>query len=137
VAGVSRKRWPRLLALISAIAFSAFLGQRSSWADESGASFWQPGTFANLAAVPGPPGWSFNATYFHATLAGGSNVATADVLPLFPRTTPRVQLDSDFKTNVDIAILTPAYTFATPVWGGRLDFKLSFPSVGPGRKSTR
>jgi hypothetical protein len=130
MAVVSRKRSPRLLAVISAIAFSAFLGQRSSWADESGVSFWQPGTFANLAAVPGPPGWSFSATYFHATLAGGSSVATADVLPLFPRTTLRVQLDSDIKTNVDIAILTPAYTFATPIWGGRLDFKLFVPVGG-------
>jgi hypothetical protein len=110
--------------------FLRFLGQRSSWADESGVSFWQPGTFANLAAVPGPPGWSFNSTYFHATLAGGSSVATADVLPLFPRTTLRVQLDSDIKTNVDIAILTPAYTFATPIWGGRPDFKLFIPVGG-------
>jgi hypothetical protein len=61
VAVVSRKRSPRLLAVISAIAFSAFLGQRSSRADESGVSFWQPGTFANLAAVPGLLGWSFSA----------------------------------------------------------------------------
>ena len=61
---------------------------------------------------------------------GGSNVATADMLPLFPRTTLRVQLDADIKTNVDIAILTPAYTFATPVWGGRLDFKLFIPVGG-------
>src|SRR6478735_9086636 len=127
---VAQRRSPRLLVLVSAIAFSTFFGQRSSPADESGASFWSPGTFANLAAVPGPPGWSFNATYFHATLAGGSNVATADVLPLFPRTTLRVQLDSDIKTNVDIAILTPAYTLATPVWGGRLDFKLFIPVGG-------
>src|SRR3984885_6344858 len=127
---VAQRRSPRLLVLVSTIAFSTFFGQRSSPADESGASFWSPGTFANLAAVPGPPGWSFNATYFHATLAGGSNVATADVLPLFPRTTLRVQLDSDIKTNVDIAILTPAYTFATPVWGGRLDFKLFVPVGG-------
>ena len=66
------------------------------------------------------PGQTCGPTYFHATLAGGSSVATADVLPLFPRTTLRVQLDSDIKTNVDIAILTPAYTFATPIWGGRL-----------------
>ena len=127
---VAQRRSPRLLVLVSAIAFSTFFGQRSSPADESGASFWSPSTFANLAAVPGPPGWSFNATYFHATLAGGSNVATADVLPLFPRTTLRVQLDSDIKTNVDIAILTPAYTFATPVWDGRLDFKLFIPVGG-------
>jgi hypothetical protein len=91
------------------------------------------GHLARLPTLPrfqGPPGWSFNATYFHATLGGGSNVATADVLPLFPRTTLRVQLDSDIKTNVDIAILTPAYTLATPVWGGRLDFKLFIPVGG-------
>jgi len=52
------------------------------------------------------------------------------VKPAFPRTTLRVQLDSDIKTNVDIAILTPAYTLATPVWGGRLDFKLFIPVGG-------
>src|SRR4029077_17710243 len=126
---VAQRRSPRLLVLVSAIAFSAFFGQRSSPADESGASFWSPGTFANLAAVPGPPGWSFNATYFHATLAGGSNVASG-CAPAFPRTTLRVQIDSDIKTNVDIAILTPAYTLATPVWGGRLDFKLFIPVGG-------
>ena len=107
-------------------------GQGSSSADEGGASFWSPGTFANLAAVPGEPGWSFTATYFHATLMGGSNQATADTLPRFPRTTLTTQLDADIKTNVDLAILTPAYTFATPVWGGRLDFKLFVP-VGTAR----
>ena len=91
------------------------------------------GHLARLPTLPrfqGPPGWSFNATYFHATLGGGSNVATADVLPLFPRTTLRVQLDFYIKTNVDIAIRTPAYTLATPVWGGRLDFKLFIPVGG-------
>ena len=36
---VSRRRSPRLLAVISAIAFSAFLGQRSSWADEAVLAF--------------------------------------------------------------------------------------------------
>ena len=78
---------PRLLVLVSAMAFATLFGQRPSSADESGVSFWQPGTFGNLAAVPVAPGWWFNATYFHATLAGGSSVATADVLPLFPKTT--------------------------------------------------
>ncbi|MFY9838359.1 MAG: hypothetical protein WAK55_18195, partial [Xanthobacteraceae bacterium] len=128
----SEKRSPRLLVLLSAIVFSTLFGQRSSPADEGGASFWAPGTFANLAAVPGEPGWSFSATYFHATLMGGSNQAAADTLPLFPRTPLTVQLDADIKTNVDIAILTPAYTFATPVWGGRLGFNLFIP-VGTAR----
>ncbi len=125
----SERRSPRLLVLVSVMAFATFFGQRSS-ADESGISFWQPGTFANLAAAPGAPGWSFTATYFHATLAGGSNVATADTLPLFPRIPLTVQLDADIKTNVNIAILTPAYAFATPVLGGRLAFNLFVPVGG-------
>jgi hypothetical protein len=126
------KRLPGLLVLVSVIAFVTFFGQRSSTADEGGASFWSPGTFANLAAVPGAPGWSFTATYFHATLMGGNNQATADTLPRFPRTTLTVLLDADIRTNVDLAILTPAYTFATPVWGGRLGFNLFIP-VGTAR----
>ena len=121
----------RLAVLLSLVAFATLFAERSS-ADEGGTSFWSPGTFANLAAVPGEPGWSFSATYFHATLMGGSNQAAADTLPRFPRTTLTIQLDADIKTNVDLAILTPAYTFATPVWGGRLDFKLFVP-VGVAR----
>jgi hypothetical protein len=35
-------------------------------------------------------------------------------------TTLTVQLDADIRTNVDLAILTPGYTFAMPVLGGRL-----------------
>jgi hypothetical protein len=61
-----------------------------------------------------------------------SRNATADTLPRFPRTTLTVQLDADIKTNVDIAILTPAYTLATPIWGGRLGFNLFIP-VGTAR----
>jgi hypothetical protein len=71
VAVASRKRLPSLLVQAAVAAFATFIGLPSSSADESGASFWAPGTFANLAAVPGAPGWSFSATYFHATLMGG------------------------------------------------------------------
>ena len=129
---VALRRRSGSLGTISLVAFVLILDQRLSSADESGASFWSPGTFANLAAVPGEPGWSFSATYFHATLMGRNNVATADTLPLFPRTTLKVLLDADIKTNVDLAIFTPAYTFATPVWGGRLGFNLFIP-VGTAR----
>jgi hypothetical protein len=130
---IARKRLPGLLVQVSVIAFASYFGLRSAPADESGASFWAPGTFANLAAVPGEPGWSFSATYFHATLMGGNNQATADTLPLFRRTTTlTVQLDADIRTNVDLAILTPGYTFATQVLGGRLGFNLYVP-VGSAR----
>lgn len=118
------------LTLVLAIASAAIFTQNPAAADEGGASFWSPGTFANLAAVPAPPGWSFSATYFHTSLSGGSNVATADTLPLFPKTTLTATLDADIRTNVDLAILTPGYTFATPVWGGHLAFNLFVPVGG-------
>ena len=56
-----------------------FLWPTSWLADESGASFWAPGTFANLAAVLAEPGWSFSATYFHATLMGAATLTCRDV----------------------------------------------------------
>jgi hypothetical protein len=76
-----------LPALVFAGLAATIFGVRPSSADEGGASFWSPGTFANLAAIPGLPGWTFSATYFHTSVSGGSNVATADTLPLFPRAT--------------------------------------------------
>jgi hypothetical protein len=132
VASASQRRSLSLLAQVLVVTFATVFGRGSPSADEGGASFWQPGTFANLAAVPGPPGWSFSATYFHASLAGGSNVATADTLPRFPRTTLSINVDADIKTNVDIAILNPGYTFEPLIWGGRLGFNLFLP-VGTAR----
>ena len=42
---IARKRLPSSLVQVSVIAFASFLGLRSAHADESGASFWVPGTF--------------------------------------------------------------------------------------------
>src|ERR1700752_650455 len=114
-----RCSWRLALAAPTAIA-AIILNQQPLKADEGGVSFWTPGTFASFAAIPGEPGWSFSATYFHTTVEGGSNVAAADTLPLFPRATLSFKLDANIKTNVDLAILTPGYTFVTPVFGGRL-----------------
>ena len=36
-----------------------------SRADEAGASFWLPGQYASLAAVPQTPGWALTASYYH------------------------------------------------------------------------
>ena len=69
---------------------------------------------------------------FSRDLSRGSNVATADTLPRFPRTTLSLKLDADIKTNVDIAILNPGYTFDPSIWGGRLGFNLFLP-VGTAR----
>src|SRR5262245_1201592 len=38
-------------------------------ADEAGVSFWLPGQYGSFAAEPSTPGWSFESTFYHATVA--------------------------------------------------------------------
>jgi hypothetical protein len=48
-----------------------------SLADESGISFWLPGTHGSLAAVPGTPGWAVASVYYHTSVSAGADVAAA------------------------------------------------------------
>src|SRR5271170_1313556 len=48
-----------------------------SLADEGGVSFWVPGQFGSLAAVPQTPGWSFAAVNYYTSVSAGGNVAAA------------------------------------------------------------
>lgn len=78
-------------------------------ADESGVSFWLPGQYGSFAATPSTPGWSFEATYYHAT---ASVEATANI--------PQGgSIHLGYKSPSDYVMLTPTYTFATPVLGGQ------------------
>src|ERR1700722_8291273 len=64
----------RALCASAPLIFGAFalLSQRAV-ADEGGVSFWLPGTYGSLAAVPAVPGWSFSAfSYYASVSAGGS-----------------------------------------------------------------
>jgi hypothetical protein len=80
-----------------------------AFADEGGASVYLPGFFGSLAAVPGAPGWSLGAFYYHTSAdasaakefrVGGSIVAGLDA-------------------RADLAFFAPTYTFAQPVLGGQ------------------
>jgi hypothetical protein len=53
-----------------------------SRADESGNSFWLPGTFGSLAATPGQPGWAFAAVYYHTSVSVGADVARSRELQI-------------------------------------------------------
>ena len=46
-------------------------------ADEGGVSFWLPGLFGSLAAVPQQPGWSLTSVYYHTSVSAGADVARA------------------------------------------------------------
>jgi hypothetical protein len=92
-----------------------------SLADESGTSFWLPGTYGSLAAVPGTPGWAVASVYYHTTVNAGADVAASREIQI-GRFNPslNVSLNANLHASADLAILVPSYVFATPVLGGQL-----------------
>jgi hypothetical protein len=102
------------VGLLSATSFA-------SLADESGTSFWLPGQFGSLAAVPGTPGWAVASVYYHTTVNAGADVAAAREIQI-GRFSPSVtvNLNASLHATADLAVIVPSYTFATPVLGGQL-----------------
>jgi hypothetical protein len=90
-------------------------------ADESGTSFWLPGTYGSLAAVPGTPGWAVASVYYHTTVNAGADVAAAREIQI-GRFNPSVtvNLNANLHATADLALVVPSYTFASPVFGGQL-----------------
>src|SRR5215475_14050854 len=51
---------------------------RISVADEGGVSFWLPGLYGSLSAVPqAAPGWSLSNIYYHDSVSAGGDVTRA------------------------------------------------------------
>jgi hypothetical protein len=98
------------LAILALVALSP---QRAT-ADEGGVSFWLPGTYGSLAAVPSVPGWSiatFN--YFDSVSAskGAEFVRGGGV-------------EAGLESHPDLQFVVPNYAFATPVFGGQLNLSM-------------
>ena len=107
--------------IIATLAISCTATAMEARADEGGVSFWLPGGFGSLAAVPGTPGWSLGTIYLHSDVRGGGDVAAARTLQFRGRPVPlTVNLDAQLKARIDAVVLAPGYTFATPVLGGQL-----------------
>src|SRR5450432_1895425 len=93
----------------------------ASVADESGTSFWLPGTYGSLAAVPGTPGWAVASVYYHTSVSAGADVAAAREIQIGRfNPTLNVNLNANLHASADLAIVVPSYIFATPVLGGQL-----------------
>jgi hypothetical protein len=112
----------RGLAASLALALGATLSlPATSFADEDGISFWIPGFFGSLAAVPQKPGWwvtSFN--YFDSVSASG-NVAAAHEITIGKFSpTVNINLNVNVKATIDIAVVDAGYVFDKPVFGGQL-----------------
>jgi hypothetical protein len=103
-----------------AIALTGLLSD-AAYADEDGVSYWLPGRFSSLAAVPAAPGWSMAEVYYHTSVSAFGNVAAAREIRI-GRIPANVNVDLNLHLNAqaDLVLLNPAYTFATPVLGGQL-----------------
>ncbi len=104
IAAVRRIRLVTCLTTALAIALA-----QPSRADEGGVSFWIPGFFGSLAAVPGTPGIGLAMIGYNTSVSAGGDRT------FFRGGRFVAGLDAD----VTIDIMTPSYTFATPVFGGR------------------
>jgi hypothetical protein len=95
-------------------------------ADESGTSFWLPGQFGSLAAVPGAPGWGLATAYYHTSVTAGADVAASREIQI-GRFTPNltVNLNANLTARADLELFIPSYTFATPVFGGQLAVQMA------------
>jgi len=84
-------------------------------ADEGGVSFWLPGLYGSLAAVPGKPGWSFATfNYFDSVGAGRSTVLERGGI-----------IAAGVDSQIDFQYLALSYTFDQTVLGGVATLGLS------------
>jgi hypothetical protein len=113
----------RLLTLATLIATGATVtAPRLAIADEGGISFWLPGLFGSLAAVPQQqPGWALAIiNYYDSVSASGGVAASREITIGKLKPTVHVNLNVNLKADLDLVLVNPSYSFATPVFGGQL-----------------
>src|SRR5262245_60270017 len=81
------------------------LGPSAAHADNGGLSFWLPGIFGSLAAVPGQPGWAWSTMYLHLDVSGGGGKE-------FQR---GASIVAGLHARSDVAASGLTYIFETPV----------------------
>jgi len=118
-AGITRVIRPLVLSCLVATAAVALTPDISA-ADEGGVSFWVPGFFGSLAAIPQQPGWSLATIYYHTSVSGGAGVAfaresEAGKIPVNLSGT----LNASLTGSGNIGFIIPSYVFGTPVLGGQ------------------
>ena len=70
---MSRSRFKYFIIVLGALISAPTI----ALADEGGVSFWLPGLFGSLAAVPQQPGWSLSTIYYHDSVSAGADVSRA------------------------------------------------------------
>jgi hypothetical protein len=102
------------------------LAPKEAQADENGVSFWLPGIYGSLAAVPQQqPGWAFATFNYFDSVSGGGNIAlgrelSVGDLPVSFSGTANLNVHA----TIDIQAFVPSYAFATPFLGGQASLGL-------------
>jgi len=111
------RRAARGIAVSIAAAMALSAAPISAHADEKGVSFWLPGLFGSFASVPGSPGWSGTAVYYHTSVgsSAGANFQQGG------------KVVAGLGGQGDIALYGVTYTFAQPIVGGQ--FALSMYNI--------
>ena len=91
----------------------------SALADEGGVSFWLPGIFGSLAAVPQQPGFSLPTFYYQTTVSAKGDVALSREF-MAGRVPGNVNATLNARLNAtgDLGAIVPTYVFGTPFLGG-------------------
>jgi len=106
-----------------------------SLADEDGTSFWIPGFFGSLAAVPQQPGWSLTSIFYNTNVSASGNAAVSREITIgeLPKTTVNISGSANVHAVATLGFVAPSYVFATPFLGGQASATLLF---GYGNNST-
>jgi len=101
----------------------ALLAPQAALADEGGVSFWLPGFFGSLSAVPQQqPGFALATIYYHTSVSAGGDIALAREFEIgrIPATVAAsLRANLNLNATGDLGLIIPSYTFATPVLGGQ------------------
>ena len=91
---------------------------RTASADAGGASFWLPGIFGSLAAVPGVPGWAYTSLYVHESESAGAskNFILGGRVP--------GSVVAGLNAHADVGVQGLTYVSPMPVLGGQASFSV-------------
>ncbi len=115
--------------MLAAVVAAAGMVPQPALADQGGISFWVPGQFGSLAAVPGQPGFNFATVYYHTSVGASGAVAAQRQIEI-GRLNPRnvnlnLDLNVDLNARANLVFLVPGYIFETPIFGGQLGVSMA------------
>jgi len=117
-----------MLRLVTAAGITAIGVMSSSLtrADEGGVSFWVPGNYGSLAAVPASPGWSLASVFYYTSVNASGGIAAQREFELgnFSRAAS-ANLNVKLTAHAPLGFIDPSYAFASPILGGQLSLDMA------------